>query len=58
MCPRSSIIRHLILFLCLPAVDEPPLPLAQIQFDVSPRGCAITLPMNRQEHIPVRRDIA
>jgi alpha-D-xyloside xylohydrolase len=35
----------------LPAVAEPPVNVADIGFAVSPRGCAITLPMSTQEHV-------
>jgi alpha-D-xyloside xylohydrolase len=35
----------------MPMVKEPPFPVADIQFDASPRGCAVTLPMNAREHV-------
>jgi alpha-D-xyloside xylohydrolase len=35
----------------LPAVQEPPLKISDMRFDVSPRGCVVTLPMSRKEHV-------
>ncbi len=35
----------------LPAIDQPPLGLKGIQFEVSNRGCAVTLPMEADETI-------